>query len=228
MRILAADTASKTCSVAVLEDLSILVEIITGSGETHSRNLMKMIDHALDVSHVKISDLDGFAITKGPGSFTGLRIGISTVKGLSLASGKPVAGVSTLDVMAFQNPCRHFQTAVWLDARKGEVYCAGYRYGKQTVRKIKPDRVVSPDLALEGISKPCLFLGDGAVIYRDQIDRSLGDLARFTNPGQNAIRASAVGRLGIDLFENERVEKGEALAPYYIRRPDAETALRPL
>lgn len=224
MHILAVDTASKTCSVAVIQNRSILAEILEGSGETHSRHLMTMIEHVLDVSHLSIRDLQGMAVTKGPGSFTGLRIGISTVKGLSLVSGKPVVGVSTLDAMASQYQCPGMQVAIWLDARKKEVYCARYRFDGQRHRKIDPDRVLSPAEAVRGISEPCLFIGDGAAKYREQIKQALEHRAYFGCQGQDVIRASSVGLLSVAMFASGQVDTYDTLMPYYIRKSEAETA----
>jgi tRNA threonylcarbamoyladenosine biosynthesis protein TsaB len=226
MRVLAMDTASRTCSVAVIEGQSILAEINERSGETHSRHLMKIVGHVLDLSRCSIHNLDGLAVTMGPGSFTGLRIGISTVKGLSFASGKPIVGISALDALAFQFANPSILIAVWLDARKNEVYCSRYRCEKQTLKKIGEDRVLSPEHALDGIIGPCLFLGNGASKYRDIIHKAVGDLAYFGRPDQNAIRASAVGLLSVHKFEANQVENLDTFVPYYIRKPDAEIKLK--
>lgn len=225
MRILAVDTASRTCSAAVIKDRAILAEINESSGETHSRHLMKIIDHVLDLSGCSMQDLDGFAVSKGPGSFTGLRIGISTVKGLSFATGKPIVGISAFDALAFQFGYPPILIAVWLDARKNEVYFAEYRYEKQTIKKISEDQVGPPERAIEGVIEPCLFMGDGAVKYRDMIHKTVGDLAVFTRSDQNTIRASAVGLLSVDRFEARQVENLDIFAPFYIRKPDAEIQL---
>ncbi len=104
MKILAVDTATKGCSVAVTENSILLTELTLVSSRTHSKHLMGMIETAFSMSGLTVNDIDGFAVTKGPGSFTGLRIGISAIKGLASAAGKPVAGVSTLDSLAFQFP----------------------------------------------------------------------------------------------------------------------------
>lgn len=226
MRILAMDTASQTCSVAVIEGLSILAEINERSGETHSRHLMKIVDHVLDLSRCSIHNLDGFAVTRGPGSFTGLRIGISTVKGLSFASGKPIVGISALDALAFQFAYPSMRIAVWLDARKNEVYCSRYRYEKESLKKIDEDRVLTPEQALDAIIEPCLFIGDGASKYHDTIHKTVGHLAVFGRPDQNAIRASAVGLLSVRMFEADQVENLDTFAPYYIRKPDAKIKLK--
>ncbi|MBW2597806.1 MAG: tRNA (adenosine(37)-N6)-threonylcarbamoyltransferase complex dimerization subunit type 1 TsaB [Deltaproteobacteria bacterium] len=92
MKILAVDTATKSCSVAVVQEKSLLAEITTGRKQTHSKHLMEMINRVMGLSGLSLSELDGFAVTRGPGTFTGLRIGISSVKGLSAASGKPIVG----------------------------------------------------------------------------------------------------------------------------------------
>ena len=103
MKILAVDTATKSCSVAIVDKDTLLAEVSITSKQTHSRHLMEMVNRAMGMSGLNISGLDGLAVTIGPGSFTGLRIGISSVKGLAMASGKPVVGISSLDVLAMQS-----------------------------------------------------------------------------------------------------------------------------
>ena len=100
MRILAVDTATRSCSVAVVDDRTVLAETTVMTDETHSKHLMCLIHQVIQISKIALEDLDGFAVTRGPGSFTGLRIGISTVKGLAASSGKPMVGISSLDTLA--------------------------------------------------------------------------------------------------------------------------------
>ncbi|MGB5749373.1 MAG: tRNA (adenosine(37)-N6)-threonylcarbamoyltransferase complex dimerization subunit type 1 TsaB, partial [Desulfobacterales bacterium] len=102
MRILALDTATQNCSVAIVDDGSLLAELTSVNSTTHSRRLMDFINTVCSLADLKAEDVDGFAVTIGPGSFTGLRIGISTIKGLAFSLGKPVVGVSSLDALAWQ------------------------------------------------------------------------------------------------------------------------------
>ena len=126
MIILAIDTASRSCSVAVVDGDGIMAEINDASGETHSRHLMAMVDQAVAMSVKRIGAIEGYAVTRGPGSFTGLRIGISAAKGLAEAAGRPLAGVSSLEALAWQVAQSDAIILPMLDARRKEVYAARY------------------------------------------------------------------------------------------------------
>jgi tRNA threonylcarbamoyladenosine biosynthesis protein TsaB len=128
MRVLAVDTATTSCSVAIVDKTSLLSEFTLYREQTHSKHLMDMIKAALRMSGLNFSDLDGFAVTRGPGSFTGLRIGISTIKGLAVVLEKPVVGVSSLEALALQVSYSRDLICPILDARKGEVYFSRYRF----------------------------------------------------------------------------------------------------
>ena len=144
MKILAVDTATRGCSVAIVDQSSLLAEVTIVSAQTHSKHLMEMIHTALQGANLRVSDIDGWAVSAGPGSFTGLRIGMSTIKGLAMASGKPVVGVSSLQALAWQTlPCSNLMCAM-LDARKGQVYCARYRSVSGALMQDLPAAVLSP------------------------------------------------------------------------------------
>jgi tRNA threonylcarbamoyladenosine biosynthesis protein TsaB len=225
MKILAVDTATRSCSVAIVDQGSLLAEITTVSGQTHSKHLMDMIHAVLQTANLTVSDVDGWAVSAGPGSFTGLRIGMSTIKGLAVASGKPVAGVSSLEVLAWQVlPCSDLMCPM-LDARKGQVYCARYRSVSGALVQELPAVVLSPGQAVRDINKRCVFVGDGAQHYESVIVSSLGDCARIAFDGQHIIRASSVAWLSLQHFESGHSDDPARLVPYYIRKSDAELRL---
>lgn len=225
MKILAVDTSSRSCSVAVVENNNLLAEIIKEDGETHSRHLMGMIKKVLELSGLVPFDIDCFAVTEGPGSFTGLRIGISSVKGLSAATGKPLTGISTLDALAVQVSPTPYLLCALIDARKGEVYSARYRYIDGFVEKLMKEEVFLPDKAADEIGEPCLFIGDGASRYRDMIEKKLGNLAYFLPPLFNVIRASTVAFMSLKKFENNDTVDAALFAPNYIRKSDVKLKL---
>ena len=227
MKILAVDTASKSCSVAVTDNVSVLALQTIISDQTHSRHLMVMIDKVMELSRVKPSDIDGFAVSTGPGTFTGLRIGISSVKGLAAALNKPVTGVSSLDTLAMQTACYSYVICPMMDARRGEVYCARYRltgcgFKTGVLTKETDGKVLAPNKAIDGIGEPCMFVGEGASLYHKIIEDKLGNMAFFASPGQNTTCASTVAYLGLNQFKNNVFGDPEAIAPHYIRRSDAE------
>jgi tRNA threonylcarbamoyladenosine biosynthesis protein TsaB len=225
VKILAVDTSTRAGSVAFLEDDTVVAELRASSAETHAKRLMRMVDGTLQLAGLGLEACDAFAVTIGPGSFTGLRIGISTVKGFAFATGKPVTGVSTLDALAHQFPCCNLVCPL-LDARKGEVYTALYRVGtRETLEKVSPDRAVRPQEWLTGIQEACLFVGNGAVAYKDLIEDVLGRQARFAPFHLHAPRASVVGALGLGQIKGGQTTEASALVPLYVRKSDAEIKL---
>jgi tRNA threonylcarbamoyladenosine biosynthesis protein TsaB len=226
MRILAVDTSTRTGSVAILDGDILVAELQLTSLETHAKRLMCAIDTLLGMAGMGIGECDGFAVSIGPGSFTGLRIGISAIKGLAFALGKPVAGVSTLDALAFQFPWFPNQVCPLLDARKGEVYTALYKPdGTGGWEKLVSDCVVEPGPWLGQIQDVCLFVGDGTLVYRKLIEETRGSRARFAPPSFNTVRASVVGALGLKQIASLQTEDVGLLVPQYIRRSDAEIKL---
>ena len=225
MRILAVDTATTSCSVAIVDKTSLLSEFILDREETHSKHLMDMIKASLRMSGLNFSDLDGFAVTRGPGSFTGLRIGISTIKGLAVALEKPVVGVSSLEALALQVSYSRDLICPILDARKGEVYFSRYRFLNGHLKNQTKERVAPPDKAVDDLSESCLFVGNGALLYKEIILEKMGKFASFAPLIQNTIRASTMAYLSMAKFEKNDTDDIEKISPYYIRKSDAELNL---
>ncbi len=226
MKILAVDTATKTCSVAVVSEKTVISEYTVNHRDTHSRFLMEMIHDILTICRLKIKDLDGFAVTTGPGSFTGLRIGLSTVKGLALASGLPVVGVSTLEALADQFSTSDTLICPMLDARRNEVYTAHYRFRNLESEKVRLPVATSPVKAIENICEPCIMVGDGALLYQDLIKKTLGELAVYAGYAQHTIRASAIGHIALQQFQSNHTDDVSCIEPLYLRKSDAEKILK--
>ena len=222
MKILALDTATSSCSVAATDDGTLSAELTIQKNQTHSKHLMELIHSVLEIAGFGVGDLDGLAVTIGPGSFTGLRIGISTVKGLAHALGKPAVGVSTLKALARQCGPTPYLICPLLDARKGEVYAATYRFDRDRLVPKTSERAMRPEAVIEGIQSPCVFIGNGARLYRQRIVAAVGSLAHFVSEGQNMIRASSVAFLSMPRFGANDTDEITALAPHYIRKSDAE------
>jgi tRNA threonylcarbamoyladenosine biosynthesis protein TsaB len=222
MRILALDTATKTCSVAILDDQALMAEAASVSAQTHAIHLIEMIQTVVGMAGLTLPEIDGFAVGRGPGSFTGLRIGISTIKALSVATGKPVVGVSDLDALAMQAAASADMICPLMDARKGEVYFSRYRCENGNLQKIIPARVAPLDEALAAIQTACVFIGEAARIYQQKISARVGSYASFAGPDQNTIRASTIGRLSVNRFRQENTDNIVLLVPEYIRKSDAQ------
>ena len=225
MKILAVDTSTLSCSAAVVADGLLRAELNTVNSQTHSKHLMDMISTLCGMSELKIAEMDGFAVTIGPGSFTGLRIGISTIKGLAWSLNKPVVGVSSLDAIAWQCAPSPYPICSLLDARKQEVYYCRYRFSGDELKKEGIEQVASPDRVLRDIHEPCLFVGNGALLYKGKISDELGESAHFAGWNQHTIRASTVAGLSLARFRRQKTDDVALLVPLYIRKSDAELQL---
>jgi tRNA threonylcarbamoyladenosine biosynthesis protein TsaB len=225
MKILAVDTATKSCSVAVIDEKSVISEFSANHNDTHSKFIVGMIRDILNICHLPVNDLDGFAVTIGPGSFTGLRIGLSAVKGLSVALKKPVVGVSSLEALAYQVFGSDKLLCPMMDARRSEVYAARYRFKNMKLETKKPPMALSPEKAIESIDESCILIGDGATLYRDLIRDVLGPMAVFTNFTQHLIRASTVGHIAMERFRANDTDDVSLIEPFYLRKSDAEKNL---
>jgi len=222
MRILAIDTATPMCGVAVLEDGHVLVELRISQGQTHAKSLLHGIRCALEMAHLEMKMLDAFAVTQGPGSFTGLRIGISTVKGLALATGKPLVGISALAALADQAP----EGAAWvcpmIDARRSQIYWSLYhRQGSGLVR-IVAEQVGAPLDVARHVDGPCLCIGNGAGAYEALLREHLPFGMLGAGPGLNAISPAAVARLAWQRLQQGAREDVHRFAPVYLRKSDAQ------
>ncbi|MDJ0723182.1 MAG: tRNA (adenosine(37)-N6)-threonylcarbamoyltransferase complex dimerization subunit type 1 TsaB [Desulfobacterales bacterium] len=216
MKILAIDTASRTCSVAICYGESLQAEITDGGGETHSRHLMGMVAHALEMSGDRLQAMDAIAVNRGPGSFTGVRIGISTAKGLAAAAGMPLVGVSGLAALAWQAAPTPYEICAMLDARRQEVYSGRYRVAQNKIIRLAPDAVCAPEEAVREASRPCVLIGDGAVAYRARLEEILAEDLLMPPSFQHAVRAGAIAlaaRPRVDRAENDLAH----LVPKYLR-----------
>lgn len=226
MRILAVDTATKSCSVAIVDGQTLLSETVVTTGETHSKHLMSLIHQVLQIARLSLKDVDGFAVTRGPGSFTGLRIGISTVKGFAASSGKPMVGVSTLDALANQADVSSRLICTVIDARKEEVYFCRYRRIDGVLTKEAGEQVLPIADAISDIHEPSYFIGDGCLTYQSAILENL-DSKRvvFAPRSHHSIRGGTVAKLGLKRMMDSDIDDVSNFSPRYIRKSDAELKL---
>ncbi len=221
MKILAVDTSSQSCSVCLCKDENLLSEITIIPGRTHSRHLMEIIDYVLKTASASLNDVDGFAVTRGPGSFTGLRIGISAIKGLALALDKPVAGISTLLALAAPFYFTGKKIYSLIDARKGEIYWAAYIVKNGEIKEISPEKASLPcDIIFD--NEPAIFVGSGVEPCRKIIEKKYGKTACYAPSYFNVIKSFAVAGLALKKFTDGRGDNPESFAPCYIRKSDAE------
>lgn len=227
MKILSIDSSAKTASVAVTDGSTLLSECFVNAGLTHSRTLMPMIDNALGQADIKIDDIDAFCVNAGPGSFTGIRIGVAAVKGLALASSKPCAGVSTLESIAYNFIDENAVICAAMDARCNQVYSALFNVQNGSITRICDDNAQPiADLA-EEIKKitdrTVILAGDGAEIcynaMKDEIKniKLSSQFRRYQRAYGTALAATA----NPDLFNDSAM-----LVPVYLRLPQAERELK--
>lgn len=223
MKILAVDTSSQAASCAILRDGVLAGEFFCNVGLTHSQTAMPMVEALLGITGLAPADLDLLAVTTGPGSFTGLRIGISCVKGMALALDKPCAGISTLHALAAGLPLFEGYIAPVMDARREQVYTALFRSQSGALERLSPDAALSLEELRETLAPldaPVLLTGDGSPLCH----KALGDLPRLglAPEGCRHQRALWAAVLAAGLAEQNQLLAADELAPVYLRLPQAE------
>lgn len=221
MKILAVDTSSNVASVAIVDGEKLVCESVLNNKLTHSQTLMPMVDEVLKKSELNPSDIDVFAVSYGPGSFTGLRIGVTTIKGLAHATNKPVCGVNTLEALAYNLPFCPYIISPIMDARREQVYNAFYKWENGVLKEITSPRAISLEECLEELLKmdeKVVFLGDGVPVFREKITDKLKENALFAPQLACTQRASCVAECA---KYKETINYSE-LAPVYLRKSQAE------
>jgi len=225
--ILAVETATMCGSIALVADDKCLAEFSLQTGETHSRRLLAGIDWVLQETGLDWSAIDAVAVSLGPGSFTGLRIGLATAKGLAMAAGAKLIGVGTLDGLAAQLfAVGKILICPVLDARKKEVYGGFYRCDEQGIPRLQEKWwVISPEALCERIEEPVVVLGDGAAVYNDVFRDRLADLLRVPPSGAYFPRAATIGMLAVEKWQQNVFLDPASSEPLYIRPSEAELHL---
>jgi tRNA threonylcarbamoyladenosine biosynthesis protein TsaB len=225
MKLLAIETSTMLGGVAIMDSDTLIAESRINIKITHSESIMGEIDHMLMRSRLTIGDIDVICISIGPGSFTGLRVGLSTAKGLVYATGSKLVAVPTLEAFAWNIPFSMHQVCPLLDARKKEVYAAIFKWTDKGFIRVVYEQAVRIDNLLSKITSPTIFIGEGAVMYRDRIEKRLGNLAIFTAPQWTVPSPSAVAFLGMQKAKRREYEDPLRLVPLYLRKSEAEIKL---
>jgi tRNA threonylcarbamoyladenosine biosynthesis protein TsaB len=226
MLVLGIETSTTHGGVAIIGAEGVLCEAILNVEVTHSERLLPAVDRALGEARVSLEALGGIAVSIGPGSFTGLRIGLSTAKGLAYATGRPLVGVPTLEAMAWTLPAARWQICPVLDARKQEVYAALFRHDATGLCRVMEDTAMPPEDLCHLIRNPTLFLGDGVETYGALFRERLGDRMLRPPMASRGARPACVAELGrARLLRGER-DAPESLIPRYLRPSEAELRRR--
>lgn len=221
MKILAIETSTMLGGVAIADEKGLIAETRLNVKSTHSERLMATIDEQLRQSEMTLNDIDVFAVASGPGSFTGLRIGLSTAKGLCYATGRPLVMVPTLDAFARSFPFSKHPVCVMLDARRGEVYAAVFQWDGGFV-KLLDEVSASPEELFRDVSGPVVLAGEGALVYRVRLVALLGERALFA-PLISMVQSPAnVAMLGLEKALQGQYTEASAAEPLYIRKSEAE------
>ena len=225
MRVLAIDSSGLTATVAVVEDEQTIAEYTVNYKKTHSQTLLPMIDEVKKMIDLDLSSIDAIAVSGGPGSFTGLRIGSATAKGLGLALGKPLIHVPTVDALAYNvYGCGDLICPI-MDARRKQVYTGMYCFLNHQMQVVKEqDAVALEELIkeLNQMERPVIFLGDAVPVYKELIQESCKVPYSFAPAHLSRQRAGAVGMLGTLYFKEGKTESAVEHKPEYLRVSQAE------
>lgn len=229
MKILGIDTSGMVATVAVLEDGIIKAEYTVNNKKTHSQTLLPMLDEISRILEDDFSDIDAIAVAAGPGSFTGLRIGSATVKGLAMAMNKPIVAVPTVEGLAFNMWGSAFAVCPVMDARRNQTYTGVFEFEQNgdtcVMKTIKEQCAVPAEEIIEFINnygKPVVFLGDGVPVFRETIAKTCTVPYVFAPAGMNRQKASSIAAIGEIYFKQERFESATEHTPEYLRMSQAE------
>jgi len=222
MKILGIDTSSPAGSVALVDNDDVISESLLNSSKNYSDKLLIEVDAILNGSKTKLNQIDGFVITTGPGSFTGLRVGMSLLKGLILATQKPFASVNTLDAYAETVQPGPYAICPVLDARKKEVYTALYNSKNDLCVRETPDQAITPKELCDQIKKPTAFVGNGLVAYRELLSSRLRKKYIHNAPLKKLTVAASAVLIASRDFEKNLQNNLDSLTINYIRPSEAE------
>lgn len=225
MKALGIESSGMVASVAIVEDDQLLAEYTVNYKKTHSQTLLPMLDEIVKMTESDLSDIDVIAISAGPGSFTGLRIGSATGKGLGLALNKPIVSVPSLEGMAMNLCMCEGLICPMMDARRKQVYSGIYQFTDGELKVVEEQKVVPVEELAEKLKqyqKPVIVLGDGADVNKELLKETLQGQVRFAPAHLNRQRAGAVARLGIIYTQQGKAQEAKDHQPDYLHPSQAE------
>ena len=225
MKILAIDSSSLVASVAVVEDDIMVAEYTINHKKTHSQTLLPMIDEISKMAEIDLSSVDAIAVSGGPGSFTGLRIGSATAKGLGLVWNKPLVHVPTVDAMAYNLYGSDKLICPMMDARRNQTYTGIYEFVDNEFKIVVEQCAISVDELIDKINelgKEVIFLGDGVPVFKGILDEKINVKHTYAPAHMNRQRAGAVAVLGGMYYANGQYEAAAEHEPNYLRQSQAE------
>ena len=223
--ILAIDSSSLVATVAIVSRDTVIAEYTTNLEKTHSQTLLPMIDEIFKMTGLDKKNLKAVAVTNGPGSFTGLRIGAATAKGITLALNIPIISIPTLEATAYNMNFTEKLICPIMDARRHQVYTGIFRCKETTLEAVMPSNAMALEDFLSELNKlgeEVVFIGDGIPVFKDEIDKELNVKHFFARQPFARQRAACVGSLAWDYYDEGKVMDSDAFAPMYYRLSQAE------
>lgn len=224
---LAVDTSTMMTTLALTDGEKLLGEFSLNQDMSHSEKLMPMLEEILGNLSIKVSDIDLYGVAKGPGSFTGLRIGIATIKALAHLFDKPIVGVSSLEALAYNLAHNNIIVPI-LDARRDRVYTGIYKWEEGQLKEELGDSIIEIDklIGILGTYDKFIVNGEGSLVYKDRLEEGLGNKISFASINQNSSRASSICLLAREKYERGIYDDYYSLAPEYMRPSQAERNLK--
>ncbi|MDF2608775.1 MAG: hypothetical protein K0R92_249 [Lachnospiraceae bacterium] len=228
MKLLAIDSSGLVASVAVVTEDNLIAEYTVNFKKTHSQTLLPMLDEIVKMIDLNLQEIDAIAVAAGPGSFTGLRIGSSTAKGLAFSLNKPIISVPTVDGLAYNLYGTKKLICPIMDARRNQVYTGIYEFVENEFYTVSPQKAVGIDeitAEINQIGREVIFLGDGVEVYKEQLGKFMTVPYSFAPIHMAKQRAGAIGALGVIYYKNGRLENADNHEPIYLRLSQAEREL---
>ncbi len=227
MKVLGIDTSTKACSVSIIDEQSLLGEFTLNNNRTHSERLMPLVHGLLSQLQLQVDNLDGIAVARGPGSFTGLRIGMGTAQGLAMGCDLPVIGVTTLDSLAQQRACNGYVCPV-MDAKRRQLYTSLYWVENGFCERVWDYQVLSPEELIHKLNETLqcsdmlTFVGDGTAPYESVLFYDVEAKLNYTARELEVNRSITVAKLGRKHLQEGITTPPEELTPLYLRKSEAE------
>ena len=223
MRVLGIDTATSQASAGLWADGSVIAEKHTSS-RNHAASLLPLIDAVLSAADCNVDAIDVLAVSAGPGSFSGLRVGLSVAKGFALASGLSLVAVPTLDALAATVAGRHGFICPLLDAHKGELYLASFASESGQLRRLSEDAALTVEAAIASMPRPCVVVGDAVERYADVLTAALGSTATLLPFPEYGPRGGTGAAWAAEHFAERGAASPAGLEPFYIRIPEIQVS----
>ncbi|MCR1898902.1 tRNA (adenosine(37)-N6)-threonylcarbamoyltransferase complex dimerization subunit type 1 TsaB [Irregularibacter muris] len=228
MKVLALDTSSIVATAALVDEDRVIGEMIINHKKNHSEKLMPIIQNLLEEVEVEIKEIDAFGVCIGPGSFTGLRIGMATAKALAQVADKPMVGISTLEALAYNLPFSQGSICPILDAQRNQIYTGLYQWKNKELIALEKDQAIGAEEWIEKLKdreKPIILVGDGVAKFGALFQENLQGKIMIAPPPVRMPRASSIGSLALQRVQEGKAQHFKDISPQYLRKSQAEQNL---